>query len=55
MILNIKKIEYSLKLLHKFESTLKRDSLKHKLTTKYNAILNNYATELDGIQRIFTD
>jgi hypothetical protein len=34
---------------------LKRDSLKHKLTTKYNAILNNYATELDGIQRIFTD
>ncbi len=50
-----KNIEYSLKLLHKFESTLKRDSLKHKLTTKYNAILNNYATELDGIQRIFTD
>jgi len=42
-------IEYSLKLLRKFESTIKRDSLKHNLTSKYNAILHNYATELDGI------
>ncbi len=48
-------IEYSLKLLRKFESTIKRDSLRHNLTTKYNAILNNYATELDNIQRVFTD
>jgi dynein heavy chain len=48
-------IEYSLKLLHKFENTLKRDSLKHNLTSKYNAILHNYATELDNIQRVFTD
>jgi dynein heavy chain len=42
-------IEYSLKLLHKFENTLKRDSLKHNLASKYNAILHNYATELDNI------
>lgn len=42
-------IEYSLKLLRKFETTLKRDSLKHNLTSKYNAILHNYATELDNI------
>lgn len=42
-------IEYSLKLLRKFESTIKRDSLKHNLTAKYNAILHNYATELDSI------
>lgn len=48
-------IEYSLKLLRKFESTIKRDSLRHNLTTKYNAILHNYATELDNIQRVFTD
>jgi dynein heavy chain len=46
-------IEYSLKLLRKFESTIKRDSLKHNLTSKYNAILHNYATDLDGIQRAF--
>ena len=42
-------IEYSLKLLRKFESTIKRDSLRHNLTSKYNAILHNYATELDTI------
>ena len=48
-------IEYSLKLLHKFENTLKRDSLKHNLTSKYNSILHNYAVELDHIQRVFTD
>ena len=48
-------IEYSLKLLRKFESTIKRDSLRHNLTSKYNAILHNYATELDSIQRVFTD
>ncbi len=48
-------IEYSLKLLRKFESTIKRDSLKHNLTAKYNAILHNYATELDSIQRAFQD
>lgn len=48
-------IEYSLKLLRKFESTIKRDSLKHNLTSKYNAILQNYATELDSIQRQFQD
>lgn len=48
-------IEYSLRLLHKFENTLKRDTLKHNLTSKYNAILNNYASELDHIQRVFTD
>ena len=48
-------IEYSLKLLRKFESTIKRDSLRHNLTSKYNAILHNYATELDAIQRAFQD
>lgn len=48
-------IEYSLKLLRKFESTIKRDSLKHNLQAKYNAILHNYATELDSIQRAFQD
>ena len=48
-------IEYSLKLLNKFENTLKRDSLKHNLTSKHNSILHNYATELDNIQRVFTD
>lgn len=42
-------IEYSLKLLQKFQSTIKRDSLKHNLTSRYNAILHNYATELDTI------
>jgi dynein heavy chain, axonemal len=50
-----KNIEYSLKLLQKFKNTLKRDSLKHNLTNKYNAILHNYLIELDNIQRIFTD
>jgi dynein heavy chain len=48
-------IEYSLKLLRKFENTVKRDSLKHNLASKYNAILHNYATELDNIQRVFQD
>lgn len=46
-------IEYSLKLLRKFNATIKREQLKHTLTSKYNAILHNYATELDNIQRVF--
>ena len=50
-----KSIEHSLKLLKKFESTIKRDALKHNLTSKYNTILHNYATELDAIQRVFND
>jgi dynein heavy chain len=32
-------IEYSIRLLHKFENTLKRDTLRHSLTNKYNSIL----------------
>lgn len=48
-------IEYSLKLLRKFETTIKRDSLKHNLTSKYQAILHNYATELDTITKAFQD
>ena len=48
-------IEYSIRLLHKFENTLKRDTLRHSLTNKYNSILQTYATELDNIQRIFTE
>ncbi len=48
-----KNIEYSLKLLNKFEKTIKRDSLRHNLTSKYNAILTNYAAELDSISRAF--
>ena len=50
-----KSIEHSLKLLKKFESTIKRDALKHNLTSKYNTILHSYATELDAIQRVFND
>jgi len=42
-------------LLRKFESTIKRDSLKHNLTAKYNSILHNYATDLENIQKNFTD
>jgi len=48
-------IEYSIRLLHKFENTLKRDTLRHSLTNKYNSILQTYATELDNIQRIFSE
>lgn len=51
----LRTIEYSLKLLKKFEQTIKRDQLKNSLVSKYNTILHNYATELDKIQRIFTD
>lgn len=50
-----KSIEHSLKLLKKFEATIKRDALKHNLTSKYNTILHSYATELDAIQHVFND
>lgn len=48
-------IEYSLKLLKKFEATIRRDPLKHNLKQKYSSILHNYATELDTISRVFKD
>jgi len=46
-------IEYSLKLLKKFESILVRDSLKHDLSSKYHHILNNYAEQLTEIGTTF--
>ena len=46
-------IEYSLKLLEKFQRILVRDSLKHDLSSKYHHILNNYSAELHAIGRIF--
>jgi dynein heavy chain len=48
-------IEYSLKLLKKFENTLKRDALRHKLEQKYSTILHTYSTELDAISKIFQE
>ncbi|KAL4465245.1 hypothetical protein ABPG74_001959 [Tetrahymena malaccensis] len=48
-------IEYSLKLLFKLQSTIKRDSLKHSLASRFNTILHNYAIELETIQRVFQD
>jgi dynein heavy chain len=46
-------IEYSLKLLRKFEAILIRESLKHSLSSKYNAVLNNYSAELSAIEKDF--
>lgn len=50
-----KSIEHSINLLKKFESTIKREALKHNLISKYNTILTNYASQLEAIQRIFND
>lgn len=50
-----KSIEQSINLLKKFENTIKRDALKHNLTSKYNTILTNYASQLEVIQRVFND
>lgn len=50
-----KSIEHSINLLKKFESTIKRDALKHNLISKYTNILTNYASQLEAIQRVFND
>lgn len=44
-----KNISYSLKLLKKFESIMKRDNIKNRLNSKYDSILQNYGSEIDGI------
>ena len=48
-------IEYSLKLLKKFQSIIKRDALRHNLNSKYNSVLYNYATELNSILTTFQE
>lgn len=48
-------IEYSLKLLQRFQNILKRDSLRHNLIRKYNTILHNYGAELETILKIFSE
>jgi len=48
-------IEYSLKLLTKFQNILKRNSLRHQLQNKYNHILHVYAADLESIQKKFNE
>jgi len=50
-----KNISYSLKLLKKFEAILKRDNIRNRLTNKYEAILQNYGSEIDGITKLFDE
>lgn len=51
----IKTISFSLKLLKKFQTILHRDSVRNKLVTKYETILQNYGFEIDMIQKMFDE
>ncbi|CAM9398292.1 unnamed protein product, partial [Ectocarpus sp. 12 AP-2014] len=50
---NITSIEHSLKLLHKFQSILQRESLKSDLDSKLNIIFQNYGMELEQVQQLY--
>ena len=50
-----KNVEYSLKLLKKFENILIRDTLKHDLSSRYKHVLTNYANELTNVEKNFID
>jgi len=50
-----KNIEHSLRLLRKFETTIKRESLKATMASKYNFILKNFSLEIESVQKVFTD
>ena len=50
---NISSIPNSLKLLHKFQDILQRESLKADLDSKLNIILQNYGLELEKVQQLY--
>ena len=51
----VKNISYSLQLLKKFNKILERDSIRNKLSNKYETILQNYGAEIDMIQKVFDE
>jgi dynein heavy chain len=51
----LKNISYSLRLLKKFESIMKRDNIRNRLTHKYESILQNYGCEIDTILKLFEE
>ena len=50
---NISSTEQALNMLRQFQSVLKRDSLKKDLDDKYVVIFQNYALDLDAVQKIY--
>ena len=50
---NIGSIEHALKLLHKFQSILQRESLKSDLDSKLHVIFLNYGQELEQVQQLY--
>ena len=50
---NISSTEQALAMLRQFQSVLKRDALKKDLDDKYVVIFQNYALDLDAVQKIY--
>lgn len=50
-----KVISYSLKLLKKLKGILKSNSIKNKLESKYETILQTYGADIDSIRKRFED
>eukprot|EP00230_Micromonas_polaris_P000498 CAMPEP_0119208236 /NCGR_PEP_ID=MMETSP1327-20130426/486_1 /TAXON_ID=38833 /ORGANISM="Micromonas pusilla, Strain RCC2306" /LENGTH=4554 /DNA_ID=CAMNT_0007204705 /DNA_START=159 /DNA_END=13823 /DNA_ORIENTATION=- len=50
---NITSTEQALNLLRQFQSALKRESLAKDLNDKYAVIFQNYALDLDAVQKIY--
>ena len=50
---NISSTDHALSLLQQFQSILQRDMLKQDLENKYLVIFQNYAQDLDTVQKLY--